>query len=201
MTTKPPSMFGFEKDFTNDFHEFIYATDFWDFSAFRHGDYNFLYIAFARLQRADIIAKLLNSLKRLLESVDGLMILGLSESLDRLRQADPSRPRHREVKLCFVRLAKRPNRNADDDLVDCLRLAGVTGDSYSLVEMQSGLIANNLAFIEYDLAIRWPDQERSPRVFRSSLICSQSGGYKTGSTAPELTHRPLKKIGLPFRRT
>jgi hypothetical protein len=34
-----------------------------------------------------------------------------------------------------------------------LRLAGVTGDSYSLVEMQSVPIANNLAFIEYDLAI------------------------------------------------
>jgi hypothetical protein len=29
----------------------------------------------------------------------------------------------------------------------------VTGDSYSLVEMQSGPIANNLAFIEYDLAL------------------------------------------------
>jgi hypothetical protein len=29
----------------------------------------------------------------------------------------------------------------------------VTGDSYSLVEMQSGPIANNLAFIEYDLDI------------------------------------------------
>ena len=55
--------------------------------------------------------------------------------------------------MCFVRLAKRPNRHADNDLVDSLGLAGVTGDSYSLVEMQSGPIANNLAFIEYDLAI------------------------------------------------
>jgi hypothetical protein len=35
------------------------------------------------------------------------------------------------------------------DLVDSLRL---TGDSYSLVEMQTRPIANNLAFIEYDLA-------------------------------------------------
>src|ERR1700746_1649052 len=47
----------------------------------------------------------------------------------------PPRARHRNIKLCLV------------------RLAGVTGDSYSLVEMQSGAIANNLAFIEYDLAI------------------------------------------------
>jgi hypothetical protein len=28
--------------------------------------------------------------------------------------------RHRDVKLCFVRLAERPNRHADDDLVDRL---------------------------------------------------------------------------------
>ena len=33
------------------------------------------------------------------------------------------------------------------------RLAGVTGDSYSLVEMQGGPSANNLAFIEYDPVI------------------------------------------------
>ena len=65
----------------------------------------------------------------------------------------PPRARHRDIKLCFVRLAKRSNRHAGDDLVDSLRLAGVTGDSYSLVQMQSGPIANNLAFIEYDLAI------------------------------------------------
>jgi hypothetical protein len=42
---------------------------------------------------------------------------------------------------------------AGNDLVDSLRLAGVTGHSYSLVDMQSGPSANNLAFIEYDLAI------------------------------------------------
>ena len=65
----------------------------------------------------------------------------------------PPRARHRDIKLCLVRLAERPNRHAGNDLVDSLRLAGVTGDSYSLVEMQSGPIANNLAFIEYDLAI------------------------------------------------
>ena len=62
-------------------------------------------------------------------------------------------PRHGDVKLCFVRLAERANRHAGNDLVDSLRLAGVTGDSYSLVEMQSGPIANNFAFIEYDLVI------------------------------------------------
>src|SRR5271165_5112185 len=64
----------------------------------------------------------------------------------------PPRARHRDVELCLVRLAERPNRHADNDLVDSLGLAGVTGDSYSLVEMQSGPIASNLASIEYDLA-------------------------------------------------
>jgi hypothetical protein len=64
----------------------------------------------------------------------------------------PPRTRHRDIKLCLVRLAERPNRHAGNDLADCLRLAGVTGDSYSLVEMQSGSSANNLASIEYDLA-------------------------------------------------
>ena len=49
--------------------------------------------------------------------------------------------------------------------------------------------------------VGWPDQERSPKVFRSSLICSQSESYKFGSAAPELTHRLAKKTGLPFRRT
>src|ERR1700733_2861676 len=65
----------------------------------------------------------------------------------------PPRTRHRDIKLCLVRLAERPNRHARNDLVDSLRLAGVTGDSYSLVEMQSGPSENNLAFIEYDLAL------------------------------------------------
>jgi hypothetical protein len=53
-----------------------------------------------------------------------------------------------------------------------LRLAGVTGDSYSLVEMQGGPSANNLAFIEYDLvsinADHGPDlviEELLPAVF------------------------------------
>jgi hypothetical protein len=57
-------------------------------------------------------------------------------------------------------------------LVDSLRLAGVTGDSYSLVEMQSGSIANNVAFIEYDLAItnagdgpKLVNEELLPAVF------------------------------------
>src|SRR5271154_1401962 len=65
----------------------------------------------------------------------------------------PPRTRHRYIKLCLVRLAERPNRHAGNDLVDSLRLAGMTSDSYSLVEMQSGASANNLAFIEYDLAL------------------------------------------------
>ena len=80
--------------------------------------------------------------------------------------------RHRDVELRFVRLAKRPNRHADNDLVDGLGLARVTGDSYSLVDMQSGTVANNLAFIEYDLAFINADhgpklvvQELLPAVF------------------------------------
>src|SRR3984893_10035371 len=60
----------------------------------------------------------------------------------------PPRARHRDIKLCLVRLAERPNRHAGNDLVDSLGLAGVTGDSYSLIEMKTGTIADNLAFIE-----------------------------------------------------
>jgi hypothetical protein len=63
-----------------------------------------------------------------------------------------SRARYRNVKLCFVRLAERPNRHADNDPVDSLGLAGVTRDSYSLVEMKTAAVASNLAFVEYDLA-------------------------------------------------
>ena len=59
----------------------------------------------------------------------------------------PPCARHRDIKLCLVRLAERPNRNAGNHLVDSLRLAGMTGDSYSLVEMQ-GPSANNLAVFE-----------------------------------------------------
>ncbi len=45
------------------------------------------------------------------------------------------------------------NRHAGNDLVDSLRLAGLPGDSHSLVDMQRDPVANNLAFIEYDLAV------------------------------------------------
>jgi hypothetical protein len=61
--------------------------------------------------------------------------------------------------LCLVRLAERPYRHAGNDLVDCLRLAGVTGDSNSLVEMQTDPIVNKLAFIEDDLAIIKADND------------------------------------------
>jgi hypothetical protein len=53
-------------------------------------------------------------------------------------------------------------------LVDSLRLAGVTGDSYSLVEMQSGASANNLAFIEYDLALI--DADHGPELVTEELV-------------------------------
>jgi hypothetical protein len=61
--------------------------------------------------------------------------------------------RHRDVKLCFVHLAECPNWHADNDLVDCLCLARVTGHSYSLVDMQSGAVANDFAFVEYDFGL------------------------------------------------
>ena len=74
--------------------------------------------------------------------------------------------------MCLVRLVERPYRHAGNDLVDSLGLAGVTGDSNSLVDMQSGAVANNLAFVEYDLALINADhgpqlvvQELLPAVF------------------------------------
>src|SRR5215469_2502614 len=65
----------------------------------------------------------------------------------------PTSARHRDIKLCFIGLAKRPDWDADNDLVDSLGLACVTCNSHSLVEMQSGAAANNLAFVEYDPAL------------------------------------------------
>jgi hypothetical protein len=61
--------------------------------------------------------------------------------------------RHRNVKLCFVRLPEGPNRYADNDLVESLGLAGVTGHGYSLIEVKTGAVANNLAIVEYDLVL------------------------------------------------
>jgi hypothetical protein len=54
------------------------------------------------------------------------------------------------IKLCLVRLAKRANRHANNDPVDSLSLAGVTGDSHSLIAMKSGGVANYLTFVGYD---------------------------------------------------
>src|SRR5215469_10427998 len=65
----------------------------------------------------------------------------------------PTSARHRDIKLCFIGLAKRPDWHADNDLVDSLGLACMTCNSYSLVQMQSGTVANNLAFVEYDPAL------------------------------------------------
>ena len=88
--------------------------------------------------------------KPLARSGDGIPQSNLAISKD---MHGPPRARHRDIKLRLVRLAERPNRHADNDLVDGLRLAGVTGDSYSLIEMQSGAVENNLALVEYDLAL------------------------------------------------
>ena len=46
--------------------------------------------------------------------------------------------------------------------------------------------------------VDWPDQERLPEVFHSPLICSQSESYKIARAAPELIHRPLKKVTYLF---
>jgi hypothetical protein len=70
--------------------------------------------------------------------------------------------------VCSLRLAKRPNRHTDNDLVDSFRLAGVTGDSYSLVEMRRATITNNLAFIEYDLA--FINADHGPELVRWMLL-------------------------------
>jgi hypothetical protein len=80
----------------------------------------------------------------------------------------PPRARHRDIKLCLVRQAERPNRHAGNDLVDSLRLAGVTADSYSLVDVQRGPIANNLAFIEYDLALI--NADHGPQLVVEELV-------------------------------
>jgi hypothetical protein len=45
-----------------------------------------------------------------------------------------------------------PNRHPDNDLVDSVGLAWLTDDSYSLVDMHIGTVANNLALVEHDLA-------------------------------------------------
>src|SRR5262249_12562551 len=56
----------------------------------------------------------------------------------------------------------------DNDLVDCLGLARVTSDSDSLVDMQSRAVANNLAFVERDLAIINADY--SPQLIVEELL-------------------------------
>jgi hypothetical protein len=61
-------------------------------------------------------------------------------------------------------------------LVDSLRLAGVTGDSYSLVEMQSGAIANDLAIIEYDLAII--NADHGPELVVEELLPAVFDGFR-----------------------
>jgi hypothetical protein len=64
-------------------------------------------------------------------------------------------------------LAKRPNRHTDNHLVDSLSLAGVTGDTYSLIEMKTGAVAINLALVEYDHAssMQLVVEELVPAVF------------------------------------
>ena len=70
--------------------------------------------------------------------------------------------------MCLVGLAKRPNRHADNDLVDSLGLAGVTGDSYSLIEMKTGAVANNLALVEYNFALI--NADHGPQLIVEELV-------------------------------
>jgi hypothetical protein len=82
--------------------------------------------------------------------------------------------------LCFVRLAKRPNRNAHNHLVNSLRLARVTGDSYSQVDMQSGAVANNLSFVEYDLSII--NADHGPQLVVQKLLTVRNVNLSRSNT-------------------
>jgi hypothetical protein len=67
------------------------------------------------------------------------------------------------------RLVKaRTGTLTNNDLVDILRLARVTGDSNSLVDMQSGAVANDLAFVEYDLSL--VNADHSPQLVVQGLL-------------------------------
>src|SRR5262249_8381682 len=105
--------------------------------------------------------------------------------------------RHRDVKLSFVRLAECANRHADNDLVDSLGLARVTSDSYSLVDMQKGAVANNLAFVEHDLALI--DADYSPQLVVEELL---SAGFDVFREPDPIADRernllPLEHAELP----
>jgi len=66
-------------------------------------------------------------------------------------------PRHGDAKLCFVRLAGRPKR-LTMTWSTVLAWLALTGDSYSLIEMKTGAVANNLALVEFDLTLINTDQ-------------------------------------------
>jgi hypothetical protein len=99
-------------------------------------------------------------------------LLNLAEKDKALRaelhrqRAEPKK--QRDVKLCFVRLAKRANRHTDNDLVDSFPLAGVTGDSQTLIEMKTGAIASNLTSVEYDLVLI--DADHGPELVIEELV-------------------------------
>ena len=97
--------------------------------------------------------------------------------------------RHRNVKLCFVRLTKRPNRHADNDLIDGLGLACVTGDNYSLVDMQRGAVANDLAFVECDLALI--NADNGPQLVVEELLPA------VFEILREPTRSPIKSVIFP----
>src|SRR5690349_20597374 len=103
--------------------------------------------------------------KPLARSVDGIPQSYLAISKD---MNGPPSTRHRDIKLCLVRLAECPYRHAGNDLVHSLRLAGVTGDSYSLIEMKSGATANNLSLVEYNLAL--VDADDGPQLVVEELM-------------------------------
>jgi hypothetical protein len=65
----------------------------------------------------------------------------------------PPRAGHRDINCASFAWLNARSGTLTMTWFDSLGLAGVTGDSHSLIEMKTGAVANNLAFIEYDLAI------------------------------------------------
>ncbi len=88
---------------------------------------------------------------------------------NRVLRAEPGDGSHIATVDCSI-------RHADNDLVDSLGLAGVTGNNYSLVEMKSGAIANNLALNEYDVAL--VNADHGPQLVVEELVPAVFGVFR-----------------------
>jgi hypothetical protein len=87
-------------------------------------------------------------------------------------------------------------------LVDALHDGGLkAGDLVNFVQKIVQLAVNGGSG-RLTVEVGWSDQERWQKVFRSSLMCSQSESYKIARAAPELDTLPVKKLtylfGLPL---